>query len=140
VLYDAADPYTRKVIIDKGLAQGVDRRLAGDRRVRRAGPGDARAPADQRGDAGDRPRAGHSRAQHPHRQRAASPTATPAARQRAGAALHGRNADVQPGDLLTTSGVDGVYPPGMPVAKVEKVERRADSAFARISLPRRRRW
>jgi rod shape-determining protein MreC len=27
VLYDAADPYTRKVIIDKGLAQGVDGRL-----------------------------------------------------------------------------------------------------------------
>ena len=42
------------------------------------------------------------------------------------------NADVQIGDLLTTSGVDGVYPPGLPVAKVEKVERRADSGFARI--------
>jgi rod shape-determining protein MreC len=43
------------------------------------------------------------------------------------------NADVQAGDLLTTSGVDGVYPPGLAVAKVEKVERRPDSAFARIS-------
>ena len=42
------------------------------------------------------------------------------------------NADVQTGDLLTTSGVDGVYPPGLPVAKVEKVERRAESGFARI--------
>ena len=42
------------------------------------------------------------------------------------------NADVQEGDLLTTSGVDGVYPPGLPVARVQKVERRADSAFARI--------
>jgi rod shape-determining protein MreC len=42
------------------------------------------------------------------------------------------NADVQAGDLLTTSGVDGVYPAGLPVAKVDKVERRADSAFARI--------
>ena len=40
---------------------------------------------------------------------------------------------MQAGDLLTTSGVDGVYPPGLPVAKVEKVERRADSAFARIT-------
>jgi rod shape-determining protein MreC len=28
--------------------------------------------------------------------------------------------------------VDGVYPPGIPVAKVTKVERRPDSAFARI--------
>ncbi len=27
------------------------------------------------------------------------------------------NADVQEGDLLTTSGVDGVYPPGLPVAR-----------------------
>ena len=43
------------------------------------------------------------------------------------------NADVKPGDLLTTSGVDGVYPPGLPVARVEKVERRADSGFARIT-------
>ena len=43
------------------------------------------------------------------------------------------NADVQAGDMLTTSGVDGVYPPGLPVAKVISVERRADSAFARIS-------
>ena len=43
------------------------------------------------------------------------------------------NVDMQAGDLLTTSGVDGVYPPGLPVARVAKIERRADSAFARIS-------
>jgi hypothetical protein len=30
------------------------------------------------------------------------------------------NADVQAGDVLATSGVDGVYPPGLPVAKVER--------------------
>lgn len=42
------------------------------------------------------------------------------------------NADVQEGDLLTTSGVDGLYPPGLPVARVVRVERRADSTFARI--------
>ena len=44
------------------------------------------------------------------------------------------NADVQVGDELTTSGVDGVYPPGLPVAKVTAVERRAESGFARILL------
>ena len=44
------------------------------------------------------------------------------------------NADVQVGDLLTTSGVDGVYPPGLPVAQVATVERRAESGFARILL------
>lgn len=43
------------------------------------------------------------------------------------------NADVQVGDLLSTSGVDGVYPPGLPVARVDKVDRRVDSAFARIT-------
>jgi rod shape-determining protein MreC len=42
------------------------------------------------------------------------------------------NADVQPGDILTTSGVDGVYPAGLPVARVDNVERRTD-AFARIA-------
>jgi len=42
------------------------------------------------------------------------------------------NADVQAGDILTTSGVDAVYPPGLPVARVDRVERRVDTAFARI--------
>jgi len=44
------------------------------------------------------------------------------------------NADVVVGDLLTTSGVDGVYPPGLPVAKVISVDRKVDSGFARIVL------
>ena len=42
------------------------------------------------------------------------------------------NADVREDDLLTTSGVHGLYPSGLPVARVVRVERRADSAFARI--------
>jgi rod shape-determining protein MreC len=41
------------------------------------------------------------------------------------------NADVKAGDLLTTSGVDGVYPAGLPVARVQSVER-GESGFARI--------
>jgi rod shape-determining protein MreC len=44
------------------------------------------------------------------------------------------NADVKVGDLLQTSGVDGVYPPGLPVAQVLTVERRVESGFARIAL------
>jgi rod shape-determining protein MreC len=44
------------------------------------------------------------------------------------------NADVQIGDVLTTSGVDAVYPPGVPVAKVASIERRSDAGFARILL------
>jgi rod shape-determining protein MreC len=43
------------------------------------------------------------------------------------------NADFQSGDELVTSGIDGVYPPGLPVARVTNVERRADQIFARIT-------
>lgn len=42
------------------------------------------------------------------------------------------NADIAVGDILSTSGIDGVYPAGLAVAKVDKIERRAESAFARI--------
>ena len=41
-------------------------------------------------------------------------------------------ADVQVGDLLTTSGIDGVYPAGLHVATISHIERRTDAAFARI--------
>ncbi|HEX7455322.1 MAG TPA: rod shape-determining protein MreC [Gallionella sp.] len=40
--------------------------------------------------------------------------------------------DIVKGDVLVTSGIDGIYPPGIPVAKVEKIERDAAYPFARI--------
>jgi len=43
------------------------------------------------------------------------------------------NADIQNGDLLVTSGIDGTYPTGLPVATVTNVERNAAYAFARIT-------
>ena len=132
VLYDAADPYTRKVIIDKGLAQNID----------------AGSPViDESGVIGQVTRV------HPLISEVTLVTdrdqAIPVLNTRTGArsvaygdpSTHGgalelrfmaANADVQQGDTLTTSGVDGVYPPGLPVAVVDRVERRADSAFARI--------
>jgi rod shape-determining protein MreC len=133
VLYDAADPYTRKIVIDRGLAQGIE----------------AGSPViDEAGVLGQVTRV------HPLVSEVTlvidRDHAIPVLNTRTGArsvaygdptASHGGslelrfmagNADVQAGDLLTTSGVDGIYPPGLPVAKVEKVERRADSAFARI--------
>jgi rod shape-determining protein MreC len=132
VLYDAADPYTRKVIIDKGLMNGVS----------------AGSPVlDESGVLGQVTRV------YPLLSEVTLVTdrdqAIPVLNTRTGAravafgdpgahagALELRfmaaNADVQAGDLLTTSGVDGVYPPGLPVARVEKVERRVESAFARI--------
>ncbi len=42
-------------------------------------------------------------------------------------------ADYQNGDELVTSGIDGVYPPGLPVAQVTQVERSAMQLFARIT-------
>lgn len=132
VLYDAGDAYTRKVIIDKGLLQGVE----------------AGSPViDESGVLGQVTRA------HPLVSEVTllidRDQAIPVLNIRTGArsvaygdpvaqggALElrfmGGNADVQVGDVLTTSGVDGIYPPGLPVATVSKVERRADSAFARI--------
>jgi len=133
VLYDAADPYTRKVIIDRGLTEGV---LAGSPVI------------DETGVLGQVTRV------YPLVSEVTLVTdrdqAIPVLNTRTGArgvafgdsALRSSglelrfmaaNADVQPGDLLTTSGVDGVYPPGLPVARVAKVERRVDTAFARIT-------
>jgi rod shape-determining protein MreC len=43
------------------------------------------------------------------------------------------NADIVVGDELVTSGIDGVYPPGLPVARVTKVERTGSGGFARIT-------
>ncbi len=42
------------------------------------------------------------------------------------------NADIQKGDLLVTSGIDGVYPAGLAVARVVKVEHNSADAFAKI--------
>ena len=42
------------------------------------------------------------------------------------------NADVEKNDLLVTSGLDGVYPRGIPVARVVRVERNSRYAFASI--------
>lgn len=44
------------------------------------------------------------------------------------------SADVRVGDILVTSGLDGTYPPGLAVAKVESVERDAGQIFAQITL------
>ncbi len=41
-------------------------------------------------------------------------------------------ADIQAGDVLVTSGIDGVYPPGLAVATVKTVERDTVAAFAHI--------
>lgn len=42
------------------------------------------------------------------------------------------SADIQSGDVFITSGIDGVYPAGIPVGKAVKVERDTASPFARV--------
>ncbi|HKU46880.1 MAG TPA: rod shape-determining protein MreC, partial [Burkholderiales bacterium] len=42
------------------------------------------------------------------------------------------NADIQTNDRLVTSGIDGTYPPGLPVATVTRIEKDAENAFARV--------
>ena len=130
VLYDAADPYTHKVVIDIGLANAVA----------------LGSPVlDEQGVVGQVTRvyAGLSEVTLLSDRDQAIPVLNTRTGIRGiafGDAASGNlelrfvaaNADVQKGDLLTTSGVDGVYPPGLPVAKVDKIERRVDSAFARI--------
>ena len=41
------------------------------------------------------------------------------------------DADIRQGDMLVTSGVGGVFPPGLAVAKIESVERNDSTGFAR---------
>ncbi len=43
------------------------------------------------------------------------------------------NSDVQTGDVLVTSGIDGTYPSGLPVAKVTRIERDSAYAYAKIA-------
>jgi rod shape-determining protein MreC len=130
VMYEAADPYSRKLFIDRGQSQGialgspvvneagvlgqVTRVYALTSEVTLLGDKDAAIPVL------------NLRTQ----QRSAAFGGTGGMELRFASA----NADVKPGDLLQTSGVDGVYPPGLPVATVLTVERRVESGFARIAL------
>jgi rod shape-determining protein MreC len=132
VLYEAADPFSRKVFIDRGLTQGV------------------KLGAPVIGEAGV---LGQVTQVYPLTAEvtlltdkdAAIPVLNTRTQQRSAAFGAGRggglelrfmsgNADVKAGDVLHTSGLDGIYPPGLPVATVASVERRVESGFARIVL------
>ncbi len=132
VLYESTDPYSRKVVVDRGLAQGI---VAGSPVISEAGvigqvtrvyPLSSEVTLLTDKDAAVPVLNTRTQARS-----AAFGLAT-------GDALELRfmagNADVQVGDLLQTSGVDGVYPPGLPVAKVMSIDRNADSGFAKIVL------
>ena len=43
-------------------------------------------------------------------------------------------ADLREGDLLTTSGLDALYPPGLPVGRIERIERGGDNDFVKVLI------
>ena len=132
LLFEAADPFSRKVIVDRGATQGV---VLGSPVISEAGV------------------LGQITRVYPLSSEVTLLTDKDAAipvlnvRSQARSAAYGSggsfglelrfmagNADVLVGDALVTSGIDGVYPAGIPVAKVLSVERKVDSGFARILL------
>lgn len=132
ILYATQDPYTRKVVIDRGGAHSV---------------GLGSPVIDPAGVIGQVTRVYPltSEVTLVTDQDAAVPVVNVRTEQRGVAyglpqsrgmelRFMAGNADVQVGDRLETSGLDGVYPPGLPVAQVARIDRRADSAFARIVL------
>ena len=128
ILYNAPDPFARKVILDRGAQQGVEAGLA---------------VVDAKGVVGQVTRV------HPVQSEVTLLTdrnqSIPVSVLRNGVrgvlfgSGHGRlemrfvlaDADVRDGDQLVTSGLDGVFVPGLPVANVIGVDRASD-AFARI--------
>lgn len=134
VMYEAADPFSRKVFIDRGAAHGV---VPGSPVINEAGVlgqvTQVYALSAEVTLLTDRD--------------AAIPVLNTRTQQRnaafgGGAGRTGGmelrfvsgHADVEVGDLLHTSGLDGIYPPGLPVARVASVERRGNAGFARITL------
>ena len=130
VLYSGRDPFSRKLLVDKGAADGIK-------------PG--QAVIDDMGVVGQVTRV------HPRVSEVSLLTdkdqAIPVQVVRNGlrAVAFGSgspgllelrfmaaNAEIQNGDRLVTSGIDGTYPAGLPVATVVRIERDAVAAFARI--------
>lgn len=130
ILYDARDPSTRKVVLDRGIRQGVQLGLP---------------VIDNAGVVGQVTRV------FPFTSEVTLLTdkeqAIPVQVLRNGlrSVAYGRgqsglldlrfmapNADIQVGDVLITSGMDGVYPAGLAVAKVVQVESSAAGAFGRV--------
>lgn len=132
IIYSGRDPFSRTVIVDKGATQGVERGqpvidttgLVGQ--VTRVQPLVSEVTLVTHKD--------HSIPVQVVRNglRAVAFGAGD------GASLELRflsaNADVQNEDLVVTSGIDGVYPPGLPVGKVVRIDRDATQSFARILI------
>ncbi len=131
VLYTGRDPFTQKLFVNKGVQGGL-------------APGEA--VLDERGVVGQVTRV------FPYMAEVTLVTdkdqAVPVKVERSGvrSVLFGNgtgrapdlrftapSADVRIGDRLLTSGIDGTYPPNLPVAEVVDIERDTGQMFARIA-------
>jgi len=128
VLYDTADPYTQRMLVDKGQIAGI---VQGS------------AVIDVAGVVGQVTRV------YPFVSEVTlltdrdqsipvmnARTGSRHVAQGDGGALELRfvpaSVDMQQGDLLTTSGIDGVYPAGLHVGRISRMDRRVDTSFARV--------
>jgi rod shape-determining protein MreC len=131
ILYQGRDPFSRKVIIDKGSRQGIE-------------PG--QAVIDDVGVVGQVTRVHPFLAEVTLITDKEQRTPVEVARNGLRAVIYGGgdkgaldlryiavNADIQADDVLVTSGIDGTYPPGLPVAKVTRIQRDAAYSFATIT-------
>src|SRR5215468_10030517 len=131
VMYSGRDPFTQKLFVDKGEVAGVV-------------PG--QAVIDELGVVGQVTRV------FPYTSEVTLVTdkdhAVPVRVERSGvrSVMYGAgtgrlpelrflspNAEIQPGDRLVTSGIDGTYPAGLAVAQVASVERETGQMFARVT-------
>jgi rod shape-determining protein MreC len=131
VLYDARDPFSRRMVLDKGSQQGI-------------APG--QPVIDANGLIGQITRVYPLTAEVTMVTDRNQIVPVQIARSGLRAVAYGgagpgmlelrwlpSNADLKEGDLLSTSGLDGVYPPGLPVGRVTGIER-GSSAFARVQV------
>lgn len=129
ILYAARDPFARRVVIDRGLTHGIEI---------------GQAVIDDVGVVGQVTRAFPLIAEVTLLTDKNQLIPVQVARNGLRAVLAGAgggvmelkflpaNADVQPDDTLVTSGLDGIYLSGLPVAKVTSIDRDNSFSFARI--------
>jgi rod shape-determining protein MreC len=130
ILYDTRDPFTRKIVLNRGAQSGV-----------KAG----QPVIDEVGVVGQVTRVFPLTAEVTLLTDKAQAIPVQVVRSGVRSVAYGRgqsnaldlrfmpaNADIRPGDMLVTSGIDGVYPAGLAVASVVQVESQSSDAFARI--------
>lgn len=128
IIYAARDPFSRRVILDKGLQHGLQ---------------SGQAVIDERGVIGQVTRVFPLTAEVTLLTDKQQMIPVQVQRNGLRAVLAGAgdslelrflaaNTEVQPGDILVTSGLDDIYLPGLPVATITRIDRNASYTFARI--------